>query len=201
MTRGHLLSLLVAVGVATIGGVTYSLFRPAPGVSLAELRDAGIDERCEQVLVECHGRVAPSCRDLPDGGRRPRYATIRTGAYVCERDGGNPALIYRFPRCFEPISEDYCEVLSACDDAQACGEDEDGPKWRPAQAPCACRIPGQMCRSPNPDGGLGIPMQLGVTYRPPWTGPGCQPKACVEVAGEQGQSWPDECLLPDGGVP
>lgn len=200
----RLLALLTGVGAFVIGGVTYRVFRPAPGVSAAELLDAGIEDYCVRALVECDGRVAEECRDLPDGGRRRRYATVRMGAYSCERDGGAAtALVFRPPRCFEFVSEDLCRVLEpdSCSDPQACGDDGQGPRWRAVQAPCACRIPGQMCRFPNPDGGLGLPMELGATYRPPWTGPGCQPKACVELAGEQGQSWPDECLLPDGGAP
>lgn len=192
----RLLVLLAFVGTATISGVSYLLLRLEGGVTLEELRDAGLDERCAPALLECDGRVAEECRDLPDGGRRRKYASVRTQAYVCERDAGRPALLFRFPRCFRPLSEDFCRLIdeTACSDAQACGEDESGqPKWRAVQQACACRAIGQLCRTVLPDGGL-VPMAFGTTYPPPFVGAGCQPKACVELAGEWGESMPSECL-------
>lgn len=217
--RGRLYALLVATGMGVIGGMTYVFLRPVPGVTLDMLRDGGIEDVCSPVLLECDGRLLDVdwpledggiledvCRGLPDGGLRRRYLTARIGAYLCDKDAGDTraSLIFRWPACFRPLSEDFCRVINpdACDDSQACGDDDAGsPNWRAWQQPCACRTPGTICAVPNPDGGTAINGKLGVTLPPPWGGAGCVPKACSELAGEWRQSWPDECLLGDGGMP
>ncbi len=208
----RLAALLFATGTLVAGGVTYLVLSPRPGVTLEDLRDAGIDARCNPALVECDMRLREACRTKPDGGRRPRYLTVRMGGYLCERDAGYPILVKRLARCLEPIDDSFCRVVEAdgCSDSEACGDDvadsndEDSspqPRFRAWLQSCACRTPGTVCARANPDGGTAINIPLGVTWPYPVGGAGCVRKACVEVAGEQGQSWPDECRLADGGMP
>lgn len=184
-------ALLAAVGLATIGGVAFLVVVPKEGVTRADLLDAGITEHCDPVVVTCAGRDL--CRNVrADGGLSPRYRTIRALAYRCDRPGEQePALILRTtqPECFEPLGGDTCEVVGATVDDGGTGVQAEPDR-------CACRQRGQMCRYPNPDGGLGIPMNLDQTYPPPFSqhvGAGCVRKACVEAAGEQGMSMPEEC--------
>lgn len=183
----RLRALLAAIGLVTISGTLYMLATVRPGVSRADLLDAGITAECDPVQVACAGRDL--CRNtLADGGLSPRYLTLRMLGYQCNRDGGDPLLILRVtqPNCFEPVGPpgDACQVLGAT-------FDDGGLGVQGLPDRCACRARGQVCR--KPDGGL---MTFDTTYPAPFAqyiGAGCTRKVCSEMAGEQGQSMPSEC--------
>lgn len=60
---------------------------------------------------------------------------------------------------------------------------------------CACRGSSGDCKVSDPKG-IPADAPLGVTLGPEsaWAGPGCIPKACVEMAGAS--SWPSACPKP-----
>jgi hypothetical protein len=195
-----LLPLLALTGGLTVGGVTYTVLTPRPGVTRAQLLDAGVADICSPVLVTCQVRVAQACRALPDGGQRPLYGTVSTQAMLCPQN----SLLLRWPKagganCFELTgpSDTACEVVpNGCADNPAlCAEDPTGEQAvRVDVDRCACRNPAAgLCRYPNPDGGTALNVPLGVTWPAPFAGAGCVRKVCQELAGDQGSSWPAEC--------
>lgn len=147
-----------------IGGVGYQVASYATG-----------DEAC----VRCRGRHL----DVVGPGRyvdRQLVARINSEDRVVE-------LVSSLPEDFEPIA---CEVVKGhALDSMACvltGRNEVAP------FDCACRKATGDCRVPSLDGGM-EPAPFGVTLSAGrWDGD-CLPKACVEMAGEQGQSWPGDC--------
>lgn len=72
-----LLALLMISGSAKIGGVQYLLATPRPGVTRADLVDAGIAVDCDAVEVSAEGRH--QCQTRPDGGAL--YGTVKTQAW------------------------------------------------------------------------------------------------------------------------
>lgn len=189
-------ALLVASGMAVIGGVTFLVASPKPGVVRAELLDAGIDESCDPVEVSCQGRDL--CQStLADGGLSRRYRTVKTQAWRCDRPGElDPLLIIRWPKqggrdCFEPIgSDDACRVTGASFD------DGGSPALAVDQDRCTCRARGQQCRRFNPDGGAGILIDFARTYdsmSAPFVGAGCTRTPCEAAAGEPDLALADEC--------
>lgn len=206
-------ALLAVVGTLIIGGTGYLVVRPLPGVTRADLVDAGVLGFCDPALVECQVRSNPLC-PLPDGGPRPRYGTLRTKALVCDRDAGAPALLFRWPKangteCFEIAGDpsDVCTVLEVgtCSDGTLCPEDSSGEQpVRAVLGKCACRAAAGVCRVPLLDGGTPAdkalwtgtntrPAPSGVTFPPPFAGPGCVEKVCSILNGDQGSDWPDTC--------
>lgn len=186
-----LIALLAVLGTATIGGVQYYLAGVKPGVTRAELLDAGIDDACDPVEISCQGRDL--CQNMrADGGLSPRYRTVKMLAWQCVRPGNpTPVLVTRLPMqsghdCFEPLGEDACQVVGASFD------DGGSPSVAVDVDRCACRERGKICRYQEADGGLTL-MQFAQTYPSPFTGAGCVRKSCVEAMGEQGMSMPEEC--------
>ena len=202
--RAKLAALLVAFGSALIGGKSYRLAGMADGVRVADLRDAGLAAFCSPALLECQVRIASDCRLRADGGLRPRYGTVEDTVFVCPAVGDD-LVITNWPTytnelgrerpCFEPAGafESVCAFTDNCDDGgTAC---QGGPHYSADR--CACRGAAGACRTPNPDGGTGIAQPFGVTIRAPFAGAGCVRKACEELQGDLGQSWPEgECPLP-----
>lgn len=198
--RAKLAALLVGLGTILFGGNTYRLLGPADGVRMVDLRDAGLQHLCNPALLECQVRVANECRRRADGGLRLKYGTIEDPVFICPVPGDD-IIIANWPTyttdagkerpCFEPAGpiETACRFTDNCNDGgTAC------------QAPtrfnndrCSCRTAAGACRLPNPDGGVAIAQPIGVTIGPGATGAGCQKKACEELNGDQGESWPPEC--------
>lgn len=189
----NLRALLAGSGLlVTIAGIAYMIASPLPGVTRADLRAAGIDDFCDPVQVSCQVRQVTTPFCFPG---QPKYGTISIFAYECDRDGGPPVLIIRWPKrvgvdCFEPVgpSDTACVVTAASFDD---GGDPTVVVATPSR--CACRATGQNCRYQLPDGGTPL-MDFGRTYPAPFAGGGCVRKACQEVMGDLGQSMPDECL-------
>jgi hypothetical protein len=198
----RLRALLVATGVLIVGGTAYITARPGPGVTRADLLDAGIAEDCDKVLIAC--QVRNHCRHLPDGGTARRYGTVRGAGYLCQRAGAD-VLISRWPKgdagedCYEMAGDSACRILQApgtCDDAEVCADTGE------AQTPvavaldqCFCRnADAGACRRVLPDGGLGANLPRNVTYAGDVAGAGCVRKVCSEAAGEWGESMPTVCM-------
>lgn len=199
--KAKLIALLVAFGSAFIGGKPYRLAGPDDGVKLADLRDAGIGLVCSPALLECQVRIAAACRVKPDGGLRLAYATVEDAVYVCPSDAGDDFIVANWPTftgpggherlCFEPAGsfDSVCRFTDDCaDGGTACAGAAHYNQDR-----CACRASAGVCRTPNPDGGVGLAQPFGVTIQPPFSGAGCVAKSCEELNGDQGQSWPSGC--------
>lgn len=199
--RAKLAALLVGLGTVYFGGTTYRLVGPAEGVRIVDLRDAGLAGLCSPALLECQVRIADACRLRPDGGLRLKYGTVEDPVFVCP-SSGDDLIVANWPTfttdagrerpCFEPAGpiEDACRFTDACNDGgTACQA-----PTRFSNDRCACRGATGACRIPNPDGGVGIAQPFGTTIGPGATGAGCVRKACQELNGDQGESWPTaEC--------
>lgn len=181
---------LVALGVLVIGGTVYEVAKPKPGTGAAYLSDAGLFD-FPQARLRCPVRnLCPS--------RGARYGTWET----CARDlrSVDAGLVLQWPT--QPDGGDCIEVLGPCeftddggvgDDGFCAGDGGQGSRFPSAITAdlCAC-APDDGCLVRLDDGGTG-PAPRGVTLAPnTWSG-SCARKACIEVAGEQGQSWPQEC--------
>jgi hypothetical protein len=176
--------MLVLVGVATMGGVTYLIARPDAGTSRADLVDAGLGE-CTPRTLECEGRVLATCEGY--SGRRMRTAVIP--ARECpQTDGGAPVLIVapgkRIRECFElrgPV-EEACEVVT--DGGSVADEGDDAPVT-PVTDRCFCRqMDAGACRYlGGVDGGL-VMMGPRNIHPGPVVGPACRRAACGIFAGD-----------------
>lgn len=86
--------MVVAVGILTLGGLTFALYTPQPATrTMAELRDAGIRDGQAFILV-CPERITPQTRRrinaVQPGFLRPRqaYARVARIATCHPLDGG-----------------------------------------------------------------------------------------------------------------
>lgn len=87
-------SMVVAVGVVTLGGVSFLLYTPQPANrTMLELRDAGIAEG-QKFVLECPERLEPSTiarikRRQPDALRpKQKYGRVARVAVCLRIDGG-----------------------------------------------------------------------------------------------------------------
>lgn len=172
MTTSDKLKLLLCLLGVTVGGV--SIFMPAPGVTKAQLVDAGIGE-CPPVDAICPQR-------LDDGG----YVRTRVKARDCRAIGLGFVLPpakngewFRVDRCRRADTDTLPN-----EDSQATEQHE-----------CACRMAAGACSVRLSDGGTG-PAPFGVTFGPGYAfeqfgGAGCQRKSCGVYAGES--DWPASC--------
>lgn len=171
----QLLMVVGSVGVlGSAGLVGYFVVGPRPGASNAELIDAGILE-APRAQMRCRVRVEDECRDLPDGGRRPRYLTMRGEVAVLDRDGGRDAIVSRWvPRgaadCIERLA---CEFLEedGCTDETYC-DGVLGGRVEQHRGACA-RTDAGPCRIRMEDGGLRAAPIGNVLPPGLWQGPGC----------------------------
>ncbi len=192
MIRRALASFLAVVAVYG----AFTLSRVEPGVTVAELVDAGFAQ-CPAVDLACDVRASDEMLAQleergADAGRL--YRRIAFDARDCRgiedagfvitdrrfyRDGGPPA--------FDVIG-DRCRIVAGVADA--------GDKPRELPLECGCRMASGVCRYQLTDGGTApAPFRrtLGPGY-PPFTifsGAGCARKACEEFAGDS--SWPEVC--------
>lgn len=192
----NLRQLLGVVGVLAVGGVTYRVLAPRPGVTVGDLRAASIFAECPPQLLTCAVRqTSAACYPA-----QRRYRTLETAAFVCSTDGGLGGLLFRWPRqggqdCVE-VAGDPSEActLAPCNGDPLCADDGGTSfDFRAAQDRCACRpSDGGVCRYQLPDGGTPL-MKFGLEYQAPFAGAGCVRKACGEMDGDQGLSMPPEC--------
>lgn len=185
-------SLVVAVGVFVVGGVSYSVFRrEPPGQPIANLRDAGLlSERDDRWVMACPERITTATRNylrnngygtfkpgsihriarvviehtLPDGGRELVNPSL--DVLASDADGGDE----------EDATDDALQFRSddcfrlECDDLSDAGIRE--LNW----------LPDGGARHPSPDGG---------------------PRPWCNVATRRGRITPPcvipDCSLPDGG--
>lgn len=76
--NSKLRSLVVAVGVFVVGGVSFSVYRrEPPGQSIANLRDAGLfSERTDRFVLACPERITTATRNYL---KNNDYGTFRAG--------------------------------------------------------------------------------------------------------------------------
>lgn len=152
---------------------------------------------CTPQLISCPAIIGSNAMatyaamGIPlDAGTDP-YLAIQARGFTCA-DGGfvGPQL----PQDLSIMDPSLCvNVGTGCTDPLLCVAAADGgfdPVKQVAEG-CACvASDGGTCTVPDGDGGwAGAP--VGITLRQPFSGMGCVPKACVEVAGKT--SWPPEC--------
>lgn len=173
--NSKLKALVAFLGVVAVGSgaVLTSVYVQGPGVSMAELRDAGLDDEFNR-----RDRICQFYGDAcPDGG----YCRITIPTWRKNLPDGGREMIYR--RKHRQLMEADEAVWCKPDTAPTLEDDED----EPAAFDCACRG-GNQCK--RPDGG---PTIRGITYQPGEFVPHaeCIPKPCVELFGVS--SWPAEC--------
>ena len=186
-------ALLAVVGFVAAGGTIGVLLEPRATTAPVEMADAGLTEGT-LVPLRCRVRLAAEAlADIQDAGDdgflTGRYGTILTRGRRFDLPDGGFVIVKPDPTTkLEHYGPDACEVL----------EDAGVPlRTRAVRQACACRRASGICRVPNPDGGTDIAAPFAETLQPGWSGLGCQPKPCVEIAGES--SWPDNCPDRDAG--
>lgn len=111
MNRQRLAQLLGLVAVVTVGGVTATIYAPAPGVTQADLADAGIASANR--VATCPVRVDPTC--AAQLGLR-QYETVRFPVFrAVQSDGGLefvlPPGIRGLGRCIEVLDDwRHCDI-------------------------------------------------------------------------------------------
>lgn len=187
-------NLLRLVGIVLVSGAPFVLYVLKDDATPADAIAAGIGPTTVPARLTCRVRIKESCRDLPDGGLRPRYVNVGVKARKSKPDSGEDFVAFDLPNawtgCLTPVGTpaEACQVLEdgVCTDATICAAN--APPVPEVDA-CACSS-GPTCL--QSDGGLakqGITLAAGT-----WSGLGCVRKYCgPEIAGEQGQSWPPVC--------
>lgn len=141
------------------------------------------------------------CDAFQLGGTGPgRYRRVEVASRTCARfaeypDGGTEAMGTETtptrPRADVEIVEGSCAPAAQVVGARVL----DGGVPFLAQA-CACKRATGTCEYRGADGGM-VPAPVGKTLGPgyppyeAWSGAGCVPKSCVELAGSS--SWPSTC--------
>lgn len=192
-------NMFLVVGVALTGGTLYGIALLKSEFTPQNAADAGLLTISVPGRVSCRVRVKDSCRALPDGGLRPRYARLGLRARIV-RDAGlggglPPIVAIDVPNAWQPCltvvgsTRDSCDVVEngSCTVPAICNA---GADPQPEADTCACRPAAGVCT--RADGGVA---PFGVTMRPgTFTGAACVAKFCgPELAGEQGLSWPSQC--------
>lgn len=173
--NSKLRSMIAYAGLIILSGTSFVVYRALPGVTQADLVDAGIGS-CLQGEALCQVRYL-------DGG----YDRLRVRGDACEEPDGSYAVI--------PGPDVMTDVeLVRTHDGAPC-ERATGPNKLKAQDKrlkepdkCACApIDGGICTLT--DGGHPGNNTL---YPGQFTGSGCVPKSCGEMAGQS--SWPEACI-------
>jgi hypothetical protein len=175
--NSKLLALLTVVG--TIGSI--AIYSVLPGTTRQDIIDNATG--CNVIVASCEGQ-------LPDGS----YDVRKFRALLCRNDAGTPVGVVLPPHLASNLNifnPNNCHRVGAgCTDPTICTPDDGGTVPEVPDAPaCACSS-GANCSAPLDDGGTG-PAPLGVTLQPGWSGTGCVPKVCTELAGFS--SWPPTC--------
>lgn len=210
MTSAQKAGLAAIAAVVAAGGVALVSSQLKTSSQNLKVTMAGYGD-CEVAVLSCPLRVRKECREKKDGGLRPSYFRARVRGLSCVNDAGivSTLLPPRLTRdggliaeCTDPVGE--------CEAAASCGEDGDGgalcdddgtSEDRPVKVElqrCGCYNPDAgPCRRPSTDGGPAEYAPMGATIQmPPYVGPGCVRKACVEMpesSQDLGDSWPNEC--------
>lgn len=147
------------------------------------------------------GAVVCDALETSVGGRgAARYRSIEVATKECEvtrtwSDGGVETVALPVetvgPRVGLAVVPGSCVPAATVTGPRA----SDGGVWFLPHR-CACRKASGACQYRNDAGALADAPQgrtLGPGYPPfeSWTGAGCQPRSCVEMAGESG--WPSNC--------
>lgn len=179
--NAKLKALLVAAPVAVVAGIAYYI--PKASTSQVELVDGGVRADCAVRTVACTFLSDPG-----DGGA-PEYDEREFKLAHCPNaDGGRPERIV--PRWFARADdfgvhdlEHQCRLVGSggsFDSAPAAKRPGSCACWSPKAG--ACTYSGPLA---NPGPGHN-------EFEPgSWSGPGCVPKPCGEVAGRR--NWPKEC--------
>lgn len=184
--NAKLRALTVAIGTLIVGGVAWTVYRPAPGVTRAELIDAGIadgvsrERICRVVRQKVNGRFEHRWARMPGRafGATKEAVIVREavdGWFIPDTDAFGPGL-----DCIEAPSN----TLTAQQD------EADEPY------PCACSS-GAACEWFNGHTLQWAPAPRGDTFSEgQWRGAGCVRRPCVVFAhGSQGpdEAWPAGC--------
>lgn len=171
----------ITTGFALVLGVVYSMVGS---------RD------CEPVVVRAKFRMSPighanlfsADLDVPamiqrDGGWRERkFAQVVTRARLCATPDAGGVLEY-------PFDDDGLEPYGVIEFLSDAGHGPDRPIL---DERCACRRRGGSCHKKT--GVTVIEAPVDTELQPgTFVGPDCIRKTCGEVAGDQGQSMPEEC--------
>jgi len=184
MTR--LRSLLLVVGVASVGGVSYFVAVPAPGTTRADLLDAGLAD-CPRRHLVCDAYVSPDGRNhLADAGVSVarRYVPLRVRTRACDMPGANVALVLPVVGEERAGLRDVEILTDSCDVVVQDGTDF--PAFEPATLPRCVRAQpdaGPLCRRLELDGGLRFTGWWNSIPRAEAVGPHCQPAPCTVLAG------------------
>lgn len=172
-------ALLIAVAI----GLSYGYLTPGPGAAsghVAVYVDGGNDPAA--VGIWATARVDASAMPLfgYDGGGAP-YVYARAHLCAAPVDGGadpGPDLIPGMDIVYDDALTDVCTSTSPALEAWVQG-------YPGAPFLCACAMDITCLQ------GL-LPAPQGNTLDPgTWLGPGCYPKACVQIGGTS--SWPAAC--------
>lgn len=199
-----LLGLLVIGGSLTVGGVLYRLAAPDVGVTLAELRDAGIADYCDPVLAVCpfvltdEGRGLALDAGLIDGGHFGRYLQTVTPVFSCVAqvalkgieqarivDGGFAFLVFpQLPKVATRKAFDFdasaCTVVPCAQFPGICGKAAKATPFEVLPLPCKWKAYDAGACTFTDGGDPGVENTYPAAQL---VGPGCVRKACLEIAG------------------
>lgn len=189
--NGVLLTAAVAIGVATVAALV-APDAEAPGHARF-VSDWEIKETCADATVVCDAADTSAAKGA---GQYRRVEVAAQGCAVVKiwADGGveGMGVVTRpiKPKAHVEVVQGSCVSAASVKSARS----KDGGVSYLSQA-CACRKATGSCQYSTDAGLVDAPMgrTLGPDYPPygNWSGAGCQPKACVELAGSS--SWPANC--------
>jgi hypothetical protein len=189
-----LLLLLVAVSLAQVAlaqvAISPKAVQPAPAqTDVEQLVQVSVYATTEAVQAWKSSGAAIS-------GTGPYYK-VTARAFVSP-DGGKTTSLPQLPTGAEVLS---VAPVGACTDPTLCKPYVSSGLDPVSQGSldCACAVDAT-CQATPPGGGKAQAAPLGQTLGPGYqwtspTGPGCVPKACIELWTDGGDSWQPQCPL------
>lgn len=195
----------------TIGGIAYRLATPGDGVTLAELRDAGIADYCAPMVAVCPFVMTDDglgfARDagLIDGGHFGRYLQTVTPVFSCVApvtpksveharavDGGIAFVVFpAMPKAAAKKAFEFdmsaCRLVPCAQFAGVCGKAAKSIPFEVLPLPCKWKALDAGACTFTDGGDPGIENTYPAASL---TGPGCVRKACVEIAGMSSDPMP-----------